>query len=643
MVNSTRIFSFGLGHAPSRSLIKGLARTTNGRFVFIPPGANVDVYVGEQLEKSLQPCITNVRIKLNVDPILIDVVPKRSPPIFVNDRRLVYALLKNDKMTSFDHDISLELYSEQCRLCEAKVNRIPSVSNDGMIARLAAKSLILELEHLKLPFSATKNFAELPQILDDQENNLNQEQIKERIIEISLKYNILSPYTAFVGVERRVETSNADMVLREVPIQISADNQYLTYVETMISQMRREEDAWSQAYYSAQSQAHHHHQHVYNEIRYNIQPISRDYEHNRNDLLRICEGYDTARANLSDILKQYGEPRQHSHPTRIRNDYEHVLDHLDRLRIDHDEARQTLLGKHKRFEESWKCIDDLLESASGYELNLGRGNWNDDRSRRNLNRSLENYDRARNCFVRHLTNYDEIQRRLDDVVQSVEKLHEKQTDTLAVDSEVEGEQLSQDFKDIINAAETNLKTAQVSLDHCLDENRRIGRCLQDTDDSINDYARQLQAAPRGCASPMEPDRDRIEASSSKMRSAEAFLRHAKKKQSSKNLSDVARKHAQGDLDTVRHIIAQQKFNGLWDTDVNVSELLKGKTLSEFQDFTKTQVLITAIIVMLLETHFATLSSMWYGVVQKARKCLLDLFDKDTIKLDTLFNDIRKKL
>jgi hypothetical protein len=54
MSTSTRIFSFGLGRSPSRSLVKGLARATNGRFVFIPPDTNVDVYVGEQLEKSLQ-------------------------------------------------------------------------------------------------------------------------------------------------------------------------------------------------------------------------------------------------------------------------------------------------------------------------------------------------------------------------------------------------------------------------------------------------------------------------------------------------------------------------------------------------------------------------------------------------------------
>ena len=111
MSNSTRIFSFGLGHSPSRALIKGLADTTNGCFVFIPPSANVDIYVGEQLRKALQPCFTNIKIKWNLNPPPIYVVPTNPPPVFINDHLIVYAIL-DDKSTSFDHNGSVELHSE---------------------------------------------------------------------------------------------------------------------------------------------------------------------------------------------------------------------------------------------------------------------------------------------------------------------------------------------------------------------------------------------------------------------------------------------------------------------------------------------------------------------------------------------------
>jgi hypothetical protein len=88
-------------------LSKGLARSTNGRFVFIPPKSNIDVYVGEQLQKTLQPSITNVHVqwKLGVN---VQSSPTQSPPVYVNDCLIVYALT-NDKTIPFDHNSSVEV------------------------------------------------------------------------------------------------------------------------------------------------------------------------------------------------------------------------------------------------------------------------------------------------------------------------------------------------------------------------------------------------------------------------------------------------------------------------------------------------------------------------------------------------------
>jgi hypothetical protein len=241
MATSTRIFSFGLGSSPSHSLVKGLARATNGRFVFIPPDTGVDVHVGEQLQKALQPCITNVQVKWRLGTVATTSVPTKTPPVYVSDRLIVYALV-DDKSTAFDHNSSVELKTEQHRLGEAKVIQIPSVGNNEMIARLAAKALILELQHAKLPSSAQKKskgslqtrFQEHhPTTASNNDDEIAKETTKKRIIELSLKYNILSPHTAFVGIEKRVNASNADMTLREVPIQISADDQHLASYSQM--------------------------------------------------------------------------------------------------------------------------------------------------------------------------------------------------------------------------------------------------------------------------------------------------------------------------------------------------------------------------------------------------------------------------
>ncbi|CAF2547318.1 unnamed protein product [Rotaria sp. Silwood2] len=155
MAISTRIFSFGLGHSPSRSLVKGLARATNGRFVFIPSNTSVDIHVGEQLQRALQSCITGIEVKWSLDTTVIS-APTKIPPVYANDRLIVYALA-NNPMFVVDHNSSVELYNDKSRLGEAKIDCIPNVSMNGTIARLAAKALILELQHSKLPSSIKKN------------------------------------------------------------------------------------------------------------------------------------------------------------------------------------------------------------------------------------------------------------------------------------------------------------------------------------------------------------------------------------------------------------------------------------------------------------------------------------------------------
>ncbi|UJR35008.1 hypothetical protein I4U23_027784 [Adineta vaga] len=237
MSTSTRIFSFGLGKSPSRSLVKGLARSTNGRFVFISPNSNVDTYVGQQLQYALQPCITNLDVQWNLG-IPVQSAPKELPPVYFNDRLIVYALI-DDQTIPFDHNstVILKDKSTDRLVTTANIDRIPNIVENATIARLAAKALILELQHSKTLSSSDETpqlgstqarFQNLTTSNDESIQTVTDKQTtKQRIIELSIKYHILSPYTAFIGIEKRTNTNNDEMVLREVPIQISADDQHL--------------------------------------------------------------------------------------------------------------------------------------------------------------------------------------------------------------------------------------------------------------------------------------------------------------------------------------------------------------------------------------------------------------------------------
>jgi hypothetical protein len=101
-----------------------------------------------------------------------------------------------------------------------------------------------------------------------------------------------------------------------------------------------------------------------------------------------------------------------------------------------------------------------------------------------------------------------------------------------------------------------------------------------------------------------------------------------------------------DQDIVRHLINEQKFDGLWNLDSQAVKNLTGKILADFLSGNKQvdhQVLISAIIIAVLETRFATLTTMWHGVVYKARKRLTDLLGTDSKNLDQLLENVRKQL
>ncbi|CAF0897377.1 unnamed protein product [Adineta steineri] len=197
MAAYTRIFSFGLGHSPSRTLVKGLARATNGHFTFIPPNTSVNIHVAEQLARALRPNLTNISAKWQTNQKVLYSVSEHLSSVFVGDRLLFYALL--DESIPFDDKTTVELISKQYQepLSVVSIEHAMSNCSPQTITRLAAKAILSQFQHV------SKNTP------------------KELLVDLSIKYGILCPYTAFIGVERRLDAnneSNIDMELREIAI-----------------------------------------------------------------------------------------------------------------------------------------------------------------------------------------------------------------------------------------------------------------------------------------------------------------------------------------------------------------------------------------------------------------------------------------
>ena len=146
MSTSTRIFSIGLGDSSSRSLVKGLARATNGHFTFIPPNAKVDTYVASQFDRALQPSIVDARLEWHGLDNVGQQAPKTIPPLYINDRVLVYQLFDGDKIS--EKEIRADLMVGNHRLDTFTLPRVDDKPRSTM-RRLAAKALIQELQHSK--------------------------------------------------------------------------------------------------------------------------------------------------------------------------------------------------------------------------------------------------------------------------------------------------------------------------------------------------------------------------------------------------------------------------------------------------------------------------------------------------------------
>ena len=420
MAASSRIFSFGLGQSPSRSLVKGLARATNGRFVFVPPGSNVDLYVGQQLQKALQVSVTNLQITWNLGTPAIS-VPEKIPPIYANDRLILYALA-NDSTATFNPDATVELYTDKHRFGPVNVNRVPHVTENGVIARLAAKALILQLQHSKLPSQNNPESLQTRFQTPTQPTTVAEQKaaMKQQIVQLSLKHQILSPHTAFVGVERREKGDNAGMVLREVPIKISSDDQHLLSQSPPFMN-----------FYAAAPQA-----------------MSHAYCSPTN-FTSQCFDMMSEAACYADIM----------------------------------------------------CDHDCQEFGSSFEFAIAPG----------------------------------------------------------------------------------------------------ARCPDDLFPTA-EYHHQTQSITGG-------------------------------------KEDV---WPTGDENIVRYLIKKQKFDGRWELDDSHLQQLAGKSLAAFSSTSNAELLLSAIVIVALETRFASLSTLWFGVVQKARQRLLDLLGSDQKQLDALLENIREQ-
>jgi Ca-activated chloride channel family protein len=201
-----RIFTFGIGAGASHHLVRGLARAGGGCAEFIHPGERVESKVVRQFGRLLSPALDDVRI----DWVGAEVtrVPVQVPPIFAGSRLLVYGCVDSGwptgvrlSATGPAGPVSFEVPLEGVREAAGKT-----------VATLAARTRIRELEES----------GEWLTTRGSRQTGRKESRVSREIVELSVRYGLISRETSLVAVERRETPVVGEVKLRRVPIALTS-------------------------------------------------------------------------------------------------------------------------------------------------------------------------------------------------------------------------------------------------------------------------------------------------------------------------------------------------------------------------------------------------------------------------------------
>ncbi|XP_078471868.1 von Willebrand factor A domain-containing protein 5A-like [Lampetra planeri] len=225
-----RCFSFGIGDGASTELIKGIAASGGGTAEFITGTERLQCKVLKALKCALQPTLTSVSLSWSLPPGLSAVVVPEVPrSIFLGQRIILYAQLagtvrphatRRDTWTWFDTarhgDKSAPATPWQGEAVlkyslhrESVENRVPITSqtaNPGesraTLHWLAVKAMIRHLvSGPNAPDSTPAPGDAEQQKKKNEEDEVEAKSRRERVVAVSVESGVVSPYTAFVGVD----------------------------------------------------------------------------------------------------------------------------------------------------------------------------------------------------------------------------------------------------------------------------------------------------------------------------------------------------------------------------------------------------------------------------------------------------------
>lgn len=197
-LGDTRLFTLGIGSSPNRYVLEEMANLGRGDSLFTQFDQEPQKAIDEFFSKISNPYLVDLELE---DPngVFEDVLPKPLPDLFIDEP--LYITARFDKPGN--HSIAIEgklggkPWREQLVLDGPKKTRGPE-----SLGRLWARRKIQQL---------MRNSYGNPE-----------EQIRKKIVDISKRYSVMSQYTSFVAVEKKLvrNPSPEDLKSIDQPVEL---------------------------------------------------------------------------------------------------------------------------------------------------------------------------------------------------------------------------------------------------------------------------------------------------------------------------------------------------------------------------------------------------------------------------------------
>lgn len=195
-LNSTNVFSAGIGSSPNRFLIEGMAHVGQGQPLFVANQEEADEKVEKYKNYIKEPILTHINVSFEGFDAY-DVEPPSIPDVFAQRPIIVFGKYHGS--------------------AEGEIIVTGNTADGEYHREIVLKPDMPRSENIALRYLWARKMIQLK---DDYVNMFNNQELVDFITQLGLKYNLLTRYTSFIAVYSEIRNEEGDPTTINQPLPL---------------------------------------------------------------------------------------------------------------------------------------------------------------------------------------------------------------------------------------------------------------------------------------------------------------------------------------------------------------------------------------------------------------------------------------